>query len=93
MARRIAGQLKREGLAVRRITNHVPFGKTQTQVLYRPGRHRAAVELSRRIPGQPAIRESSALRHGVDVRLVLGKDLARDVALATPRQNVASATR
>lgn len=84
MARHVGRQLARAGLPVARLTNQVPYGALATQVQYRPGHEQAALDLSWRLPGHPPIVASLALRAGIDVRLVLGRELPRDVALGSP---------
>jgi Tfp pilus assembly protein PilF len=90
MARRVGQQLARAGVAVKRLTNHTPYGAVTTYVEYRPGHERAAVDLSWRLPGRPPVTASSSLRSGIDVRLVLGRELPVDVALLSPGQQLAS---
>jgi hypothetical protein len=42
------------------------------------------------VPGRPSVVASIDLRDGIDVRLVLGKEVPVDVALLSPAQQVAS---
>jgi hypothetical protein len=91
LARRVGQQLAKAGIPVKRLTNHIPYGAVTTRVEYRPGNERAAVDLSWRVPGRPSVVASIDLRDGIDVRLVLGKEVPVDVALLSPAQQVASA--
>ena len=58
-----------------------PFGTRTTRIEYRAGHESAASEMSRRVPGLPPVVASTAMRPGVDVRVVLGRELPGDVAL------------
>jgi thioredoxin-like negative regulator of GroEL len=89
MARRVGLQLATAGVKVARLTNQIPYGEVTTQVFYRPGHEKAAVELAWRIPGHPPVAASIGLRSGIEVRLVLGRELPVDVALVPPAQRVA----
>ncbi len=89
MARRVGEQLKKAGMQVARLTNQIPYGEYTTRVEYRPGHELAAQDLSWRVPGRPPVVASIALRKDVDLRLVLGRELATDVALLAPSQQVA----
>lgn len=81
MARRLGRELDAIGMTVTRLTNHKPYGTVTTEIQYRDGHREAAAALSRRVPGQPRVTASRELRFDVDVRVVLGRDLAADVAL------------
>jgi len=89
MAKSVGRQLASAGVKVSRLTNQVPYGEFTTRVEYRPGHEQAALDLSWRVPGRPPVVASIALRKDVDMRLVLGRDLPRDVALVAPVQQLA----
>lgn len=76
MARRVGQFLKQEGYASARLTNHKPFDVENTQVHYRAGYLDEAKALQAKIPGQPEIIQRDDLRVGINLRVVLGKDLA-----------------
>jgi hypothetical protein len=79
MARKVAVRLQAVGVAVTRLTNQEPYVQHRTEIQYREGHQAAAIALGRRLPdGSPLVR-SDRLRADVDVRLVLGHDLARDL--------------
>lgn len=76
MARRVAAYLKQEGLTANRISNHKPFNVEKTQVQYRSGYQEQAKALQAKISGEPLLMQRDDLRAGVQLRLVLGQDLA-----------------
>jgi tetratricopeptide (TPR) repeat protein len=76
MARRVGGYLKQQGFTASRITNHKPFDVEKTQVQYRSGYQAQARALQAKIPGEPALVQRDDLRPGIQLRLVLGQDLA-----------------
>src|SRR5512145_3127185 len=55
MARRVASQLATGGVRVTRLTNLMPYGRVATRIEFRAGYERAAIEMSRRVPGSPPI--------------------------------------
>lgn len=75
MARRVSQFLQQDGYPAARLTNHKPFNVDKTQVHYRAGYRDAAEALQARMPGQPEMIERDDLRAGINVRLILGKDL------------------
>ncbi len=89
MARRVSRQLASTGVPVSRLTNSPPYGKAMSRVEYRPGHESAALDLSWRVPGRPPVVAALGLRPGIDVRLVLGKELPVNVALVPPTEQIA----
>ncbi len=81
MARRLGEQLIAKGLPKARLTNQKPFRQRITQIQYRDGYADVAATLRSRMPNQPPMIRTAALRASTDVRVVLGRDLPRDVAL------------
>jgi tetratricopeptide (TPR) repeat protein len=81
MARKVAHYLSGNGVIARRITNQKPFAQRATQIQYREGYKIHAKALNSKLPNPAALVESENLREGIDLRLVLGKDISRDVAL------------
>ena len=86
MARRLGEQLIAKGLPKARLTNQKPFRQRATVIQYREGYAAVAESLQRRMPNQPPVVKAAVLRPTTDVRVVLGKDLPRDVALFEPTQ-------
>jgi hypothetical protein len=81
MAKRLGEQLIAKGLPKARLTNQKPFRQRVTQIQYRDGYADVAEALRSRMPNQPSMIKTAALRASTDVRVVLGRDLPRDVAL------------
>ena len=84
MAKRLGEQLIAKGLPKARLTNQKPFRQRLTQIQYRDGYADVAEALRSRMPNQPLMIKTAALRASTDVRVVLGRDLPRDVALLDP---------
>jgi len=80
MARKVAGFLGGEGYSRARLTNQKPFQVASSQVLYRSGYREQAQALVLTMPGQPGITQADDLRGDISLRVVLGKDLAGNVA-------------
>jgi len=76
LATRTAAELARLGYPKARLTNALPFGTSSSQVLYRPGHESQARELADAMGVQVRLVPSAGLAPSVDVRLVLGLDLA-----------------
>jgi tetratricopeptide (TPR) repeat protein len=75
MARRLARQVGEPGLKVMRLSNERGFGVRQTRIEYEAAYRASAQRLAERI-GQVQLREVQACAPA-DLRLVLGRDLAR----------------
>lgn len=80
MARKVAGFLDGEGYSRARLTNQKPFQVTSSQVLYRSGYREQAQSLVSTLPGKPGIAQADNLRGDISIRVVLGKDVAGNVA-------------
>jgi hypothetical protein len=91
MAKQVATALRSEGIGVTRLSNRKPFDQLRTEIEYRQGYLISARELGVRLPSPPSFVESGSLGAGIGVRLVLGKDLSKNVALVDP--NTSGATR
>jgi len=89
MAKRLGQQLVANGLPKARLTNQKPFRQRITQIQYRDGYADVAATLRSRMPNQPPMIKTAALRASTDVRVVLGRDLPRDVALLVPAPEIA----
>lgn len=78
MAAGFRGFLKRQGIATARLTNQKPFTQETTQTQYRAGYRAEAAALNAQLPKPGALVETKSLRWDIQVRLVLGKDLAQE---------------
>ncbi len=76
LARRLRSALTVQGFNVVRIKNHIDFGMAQTTILYRPGSHRTAQALEQKFFETASLKEAPKLPHNVDVKVILGRDLA-----------------
>ncbi|MGH8729595.1 MAG: LytR C-terminal domain-containing protein [Burkholderiales bacterium] len=90
MARKVATYLGINGVPTSRITNHKSFDQLTTQIEYREGFKLQAKSLNSKLPKPANLVASEKLREGIDLRLVLGRDLGGDVALFDGEQKVAS---
>lgn len=91
---RTARRLSKLGVAVVGVRDHWHFGVQQTQILYRDGQRESAEALRRALPVRVRLVSTPTLAEGVNVRLILGRDLtAGEVAfLEGEDAKVASST-
>lgn len=75
IARAYRALLSRQGFTVTDIGNHIDFGMVQTTILYRPEASRVAQALAARFFPRARLQESQ-LADGLEVKVVLGKDLS-----------------
>lgn len=87
LAKRTAGQLASAGLPATRLTNQRPFEQARTEVQYRDGYAAEAAELAGKLQYPARIVPSNDLARGVDVRLVLGKDVRRQALERSSRRS------
>lgn len=80
MARKVSEFLQQNGFARARLTDRRPFQQAQTEIQYRPGSYILADQIRRMMPNEVPMVESYALRRDIEVRVVLGKDVARQIA-------------
>lgn len=80
MARQVAGFLEQSGFAKARLTDRQPLQQAQTEIHYRPGSYVLAGQIGQMMPKRTAMMESYNLRKDIEVRVLLGKDLASEVA-------------
>lgn len=80
MAKKVGRFLHGGGFPAARLTNQKPFHVKMTQIQYRDGYQVQARHLQSSLPGQPAMIPSNDMRADIGVRLVLGKDIAQNVA-------------
>jgi len=81
MARRVAKLLKGIGLETALLTNQLPFQQASTEIQYRNGYRPQAAKLGAALQGPIELAKNDALRDDVDVRLLLGRDIASEAAL------------
>lgn len=86
MARKVDRFLHGGSYPIARLTNQKPFQVKLTQIQYRDGYQAQAQRLQSSLPGQPAMILSNDMRADIGVRLVLGRDIARNVAYFDGRQ-------
>lgn len=82
LARRLAVLLGKQGFARPRLTNDRPFNQPASYIEYRDGYADAAQSFAARLPFQPQIQVAAPGSLAVDVRLMLGRDLATSDACA-----------
>lgn len=80
MAAMVARYFSGKGVQQARLTNQKPFVERHTRIEYRPGSAAQAARINGLLPKAAPQVASNNLRPGIQVRLVLGHDLARDVA-------------
>ncbi|MDD3935563.1 LytR C-terminal domain-containing protein [Rhodoferax sp.] len=76
LARRTADRLASEGVLAARLTNARPYRQAKTEIQYVPGQSLAAQALQSRMPVATQAVPASRLNAGVQLRLVLGHDMA-----------------
>lgn len=89
LAKRTAGHLAGAGIRTARLTNQRPFEQATTEVQYRDGYAAEAAELAGKLQHPARIVPSNDLARGVDVRLVLGKDVQRQALERSSRRSKA----
>jgi tetratricopeptide (TPR) repeat protein len=85
MAREVSNFLRENGLPQARLTDRQPFGQVQTEIHYRPSSYKLAEQISRMMPKQVPpkqipVKEGYNLRKDIQVRILLGRDIANAVA-------------
>ena len=80
MALRTSQYLAEQGYTTRRLTNQRGFNVRVTRVFYLPGYIEEATRLLAHLPKDTVLTETSNLRRGIHVRVVLGKDMAQHQA-------------
>lgn len=81
LARRVGALFRQHGFPVARLSNEKPFGQHATRIEYRPDHARQAEALRKLIDGPVQLAQVSTLATGADLRVVLGKDTQRAMAL------------
>lgn len=80
MALRTSQYLADYGYTTRRLTNQRGFNVRVTRVFYLPGYIEEAAKLMAHLPKDTVLTETSNLRRGIHVRVVLGKDMVQHQA-------------
>lgn len=76
MARRTAERLSATGLVAARLTNQPGYRQVKTEIQFAPGQMAAAEALSGQLPLAPTLTQVKPMERNIQVRLVLGRDLA-----------------
>jgi tetratricopeptide (TPR) repeat protein len=76
LARRTADRLATEGVSTARLTNALPYRQARTEIQFVAGQSLAAQALQSRMPVATQAVAASRLSAGVQLRLVLGHDMA-----------------
>jgi cytochrome c-type biogenesis protein CcmH/NrfG len=77
LAHQTRTRLSQEGFTVAKIGNHIDFGATQTIIYYRPGVERVARALNRDFFPKAKLTQSTKLKKGMDIKILLGADLQK----------------
>lgn len=80
MARKVGRFLGGQGYRTARLTNRKPFQVAASQIQYRSGYQAEAQRLKSNLPGEPVLVQNDNLRPDIHVRLLLGKDMTRNMA-------------
>lgn len=81
LARRVGALLGQRGFPVARLSNERPFGQSTTRIQYRSGFAQQAEALAKAIDGPVLLAPVQSLAASADVRVVLGRDTQRAMAL------------
>ena len=81
LARRTAQALTDQGASVTRLTDHRPAGREHTEIQFRSGFEAQAQSLGAVLAVRAALVGDARLRHDINVRLVIGRDLAAQPAV------------
>jgi Tfp pilus assembly protein PilF len=81
MAARVAKLLEGIGIKTALLTNHLPFEQASTEIQYRDGYQRQAAKLGAALEAPIDLVKNDALRDGINVRLLLGRDVVSEAAL------------
>lgn len=80
MAWRTSQYLAGQGYTTKRLTNQRGFNVKVTRIFYLPGYLEEATKLLTHLPKDTVLTETSNMRRGIHVRVVLGKDMVRHQA-------------
>lgn len=82
LARRTADRLASTGLIAARLTNAKPYRQATTEIQFGSGQEQMAQVLKAQLPVAAKVVAISRLQPGIQVRLVLGRDLAGEAITA-----------
>lgn len=88
MARNIASYLKQFGFDNTRLTNHQTFQQAHTEIHYHLNAHALAEQISQLMPAQVKIMETTELREDIQLKIVVGRDIASEMAYFTVKEAV-----
>ncbi|SDW05962.1 LytR C-terminal domain-containing protein [Nitrosomonas communis] len=88
MAKDMATFLKLYGFDNARITNHPTFQQSQTEIHYHTDAHTHAERISQLMPGQVKMIENNELREDTQLKILLGKDIASEMAYFIKQGNI-----
>lgn len=86
LAKRFRDAFIHQGLPASRLSNLKPYQQAQTVIEYREGYREAALQVSARFANAPVLTRNEVVQDGIDVRLVLGKDVTTLAALRQPER-------
>lgn len=80
MAKKVSGFFQKNGFAKARLTNHQTFTQPQTTIYYQTGNQEQANQINQMLPEQVNVLENNNLHANVQVKVLLGQDISRQVA-------------
>jgi tetratricopeptide (TPR) repeat protein len=86
MAKKVKQYLRGQGYATERVTNQKPFNVQITQIQYRNGHQLEAKRLQLKLAKQSNLVQNDGMYANVNVRIVLGKNIAKNVAFSNGSQ-------
>lgn len=93
MAKKVSGFFQNNGFAKARLTNHQTFTQPQTTIYYQPGNHEQANQINQMLPKQVNVLENNELHRNIQVKVLLGQDISRQVAYFHKQDSVKVAVR
>ncbi|PTR04524.1 tetratricopeptide repeat protein [Nitrosomonas nitrosa] len=88
MARNIATYLKQFGFDNTRLTNHETFRQAHTEIHYHPSALALAEKISQLMPSSVKIMETAELRSDTQLKILLGQDIASEVAFFNKQETI-----
>ncbi|ARU30845.1 hypothetical protein CAP31_03575 [Sulfuriferula sp. AH1] len=87
MAKRVKQFLHGQGYVTERLTNQKPFRVQITQIQYRNGHQLEAQRLQSSLPKQASLVQNDGMHANINVRLVLGRNIAENIAFFDGKQD------
>ena len=78
LAHQTRALLRQEGFSVAGVGNHVGVGAAKTMIYYQPGAERVARAVACTVFPEAGLASSTKLKHGMDIKVLLGHDLLRN---------------